>query len=41
MLSRKGNPEIKSIFNLLHSMGLKLTVEPKSSAPKSRTKKAA
>jgi probable addiction module antidote protein len=28
MLSKKGNPEIKSIFNLLHAIGLKLTVEP-------------
>ena len=28
MLSKKGNPEIKSIFNLLHAIGLKLTIEP-------------
>jgi probable addiction module antidote protein len=28
MLSEKGNPEIKSIFTLLRSMGLKLIVEP-------------
>jgi len=28
MLSKKGNPEIKSILNLLHAVGLKLTVEP-------------
>ncbi|OGQ99565.1 MAG: putative addiction module antidote protein [Deltaproteobacteria bacterium RIFOXYD12_FULL_55_16] len=27
MLSRRGNPEIKSLFNLLHSMGLRLAVE--------------
>src|SRR3989344_7856046 len=31
MLSKKGNPEIKSIFNLLHAIGLKLTVEPEDS----------
>lgn len=30
MLSKKGNPEIKSIFNLLHAIGLKLTVEPEA-----------
>jgi probable addiction module antidote protein len=42
MLSKKGNPEIKSIFTLLHSMGLKLSIEPetKSSRP-SKVKKAA
>ncbi|MEK6726444.1 MAG: addiction module antidote protein [Deltaproteobacteria bacterium] len=28
MLSKKGNPEIKSIFNILHAIGLRLTVEP-------------
>ena len=27
MLSRRGNPEIKSLFTLLHTMGLKLAVE--------------
>jgi len=27
MLSKRGNPEIKSLFNLLHSMGLRLAVE--------------
>lgn len=27
MLSRRGNPEIKSLIPLLHSMGLKLAVE--------------
>ena len=27
MLSRRGNPEIKSLFMLLHSMGLKLAVQ--------------
>ena len=42
MLSRKGNPEIKSIFILLHSMGLKLSIEPKTSPAKSsKVKKAA
>jgi probable addiction module antidote protein len=41
MLSKKGNPEIKSIVNLLHSMGLRLTVEPKRKAVKSTAKKAA
>lgn len=29
MLSKKCNPEIKSIFTLLHSMELKLSIEPK------------
>jgi probable addiction module antidote protein len=42
MLSRKGNPEIKSIPSLLNSMGLKLTVEPKSRRSKvSKVGKAA
>ena len=42
MLSKKGNPEIKSIFTLLHSMGLKLTIEPnKKSAKSPKIKKAA
>jgi len=42
MLSKKGNPEIKSIFNLLHSMGLKLSIEPKTGPAKSsKVKKAA
>jgi len=27
MLSRRGNPEIKSLFNLLHTMGLRLAIE--------------
>ncbi len=35
MLSKKGNPEIKSIFTLLHSMGLKLSIEPKTRPTKS------
>jgi probable addiction module antidote protein len=42
MLSRKGNPEIKSIFSLLRSMGLKLTVEPEGKSAKSpKNKKVA
>ena len=42
MLSKKGNPEIKSIMTLLHSMGLKLSIEPKGKkARASRVKKAA
>lgn len=42
MLSRKGNPEIKSILTLLNSMGLKLTIEPAKKATKaSKVKKAA
>ena len=28
MLSRRGNPEIKSLLDLLHAMGLRLSVEP-------------
>ena len=27
-LSRRGNPEIKTLFNLLNGMGLRLAVEP-------------
>ncbi len=42
MLSKKGNPEIKSIMTLLHSMGLKLSIEPKvKRAKSSKIKKAA
>jgi probable addiction module antidote protein len=42
MLSKNGNPEIKSIFTLLHSMGLKLSIEPKARSAKSaKVKKAA
>lgn len=42
MLSKKGNPEIKSILILLHSMGLKLSIEPKIRPTKStKIKKAA
>lgn len=32
MLSKRGNPEIKSILNLLHAVGLKLTIEPEMKA---------
>jgi len=32
MLSKRGNPEIKSILTLLHSMGLKMSIEPKVKA---------
>jgi len=28
MLSRKGNPELKSVFSLLHVVGLKISIEP-------------
>ena len=42
MLSKKGNPEIKSIFTLLESMGLKLTIEPSKKVTRtSKIKKAA
>ncbi len=42
MLSKKGNPEIKSIITLLYSMGLKLLIEPKAKRSKSsKIKKAA
>jgi DNA-binding phage protein len=42
MLSKNGNPELKSIFTLLHSMGLKLFIEPKTRPAKSsKVKKAA
>lgn len=30
MLSKKGNPEIKSIFTVLHAVGLKLTIQPEA-----------
>ncbi|MDA8427839.1 MAG: putative addiction module antidote protein [Geobacteraceae bacterium] len=30
MLSKRGNPEFKSIASVLHGMGLRLTVEPES-----------
>jgi len=30
MLSKKGNPEIKSLYTLLHAMGLRLAIEAES-----------
>jgi probable addiction module antidote protein len=33
MLSRRGNPEIKSLFTLLHTMGLRLAVEAEAGQP--------
>jgi probable addiction module antidote protein len=42
MLSSKGNPGIKNILTLLHSMGLKLTIEPRTKPTRSsKVKKAA
>ena len=42
MLSERGNPEIKNVLNLLASMGLKLTVVPRSKPSKAqKIKKAA
>ena len=42
MLSKKGNPEIKSILTLLHSMGLKMSIEPKMKVTRgSKIRKAA
>ena len=42
MLSKKGNPEIKSIFTILQSLGLKLSIEPqKASRRAQKMKKAA
>jgi probable addiction module antidote protein len=35
MLSKRGNPEIKSIMTLLNSMGLKLSIEPRIKRAKS------
>ena len=37
MLSKKGNPEIKTVFKLLHTMGLKLAVEPETKGARKRT----
>ena len=31
MLSRKGNPELKNVLNLLHVVGLKISIEPEKS----------
>lgn len=35
MLSKNGNPEIKSVLTLLNVMGLKLSIEPKTRRSKS------
>ena len=35
MLSKNGNPEIRSILTLLHSMGLKLSIVPQMRKAKS------
>ena len=35
MLSKNGNPEIRSILTLLHSMGLKLSIVPQTRRAKS------
>lgn len=34
MLSNRGNPEIKSLVNLLHAVGLRLAIEPEHSISK-------
>ena len=42
MLSKKGNPEIKSILTLLHSMGLKMSIEPRAKSSRlTKIKRAA
>jgi probable addiction module antidote protein len=42
MLSKNGNPEIKSILTVLGAMGLKLSIEPQTKRAKpSKVKKAA
>jgi len=42
MLSKKGNPELKSILNLLQIVGLKISIESgKSSRTKTAKRKAA
>ncbi len=41
MLSRKGNPELKSIFNLLHIVGLKINIEPEKSRRSKTVKRKA
>ena len=40
MLSKKGNPEIRSIVALLHALGLKLSIEPKTRRTKSSKARA-
>ena len=32
-LSKRGNPELRTLFNILHGMGLKLAVLPETSVP--------
>jgi probable addiction module antidote protein len=32
MLSRRGNPELTSLFNVLHGMGLTITIQPLAQA---------
>jgi probable addiction module antidote protein len=41
MLSNKGNPEIRSIFTLLNSMRLRLTVEPKADSERKHRRRVA
>lgn len=37
MLSARGNPELTSLFNILHGMGLTITIQPLATADKSCT----
>ncbi len=32
-LSKRGNPELRTLFSILHGMGLKLAVLPETAAP--------
>jgi DNA-binding phage protein len=32
-LSKRGNPELRTLFNILHGMGLRLAVLPEKPAP--------
>ena len=41
MLSKKGNPELKSILNLLHTIGLKISVELEKPSRSKAKRKAA
>lgn len=41
MLSKKGNPEFKSIFNLLPIVGLKISIEPEKSRRSKAVKRKA
>ncbi|MGK2905848.1 MAG: addiction module antidote protein [Desulfuromonadales bacterium] len=38
MLSKRGNPELTSLFNILHGMGLTITIQP--AAPAENSQKA-